>query len=224
MTYSNTTPNRRLADNLDRILLIGCAVIWVLALGAAVAAIVALVDLGRGPQTADGGSGTPWLLYTVIVVSALVIIAAVPLLLRARRAGDGDSAAQVRPRRVEEDPNLPAGAARGIETPTGKLRMFGPPPEPVSRRPGPVSAAAPHRRDPGFPAAAVDQIYLRFGLSTACALGAATAAIGTATYLMANDSDTLAWVAYGVAAVITVASAALPWYHLKELNAVLARR
>ena len=72
-------------DRTDRILLGSCAGIWLAALGAGVAATVALVDLGSGRSEPSGDSGTPWLLYTVIAISALVIIGAVPLLLRARR-------------------------------------------------------------------------------------------------------------------------------------------
>ena len=79
------------ADNMDRILLAACAAIWLAALGSAVAATVALVDLGRGhPESSSTSSGTPWLLYTVIGVSALVIVGAIPLLVRARRAALDD--------------------------------------------------------------------------------------------------------------------------------------
>lgn len=225
MTYADIDPRRDAGstDNLDRILLAGCAVIWLIALGAAVAATVALIDLARTQQDPGDGSGTPWLLYTVIVISALVIIAAIPLLLRARRTAlDGPAPAQ--PRRVEDSRTVPAVPPRGIETPTGKLRMFGPPPDPAVRTPGYVSAAAPHRLEPGFPAVAVDQVYLRFALTVACALGVATAAIGAATYLMASDSDTLAWVSYGIAGVVTLASPVIPVYYLRELRGLLNTR
>src|SRR3954466_8372135 len=73
-------------DRPDRILLGACAAIWLAALGAGVAATVALVDLGTGQAQSTGESETPWLLYAVIAISAAVIIGAVPLLLRARRA------------------------------------------------------------------------------------------------------------------------------------------
>ncbi|MGB3895353.1 MAG: DUF2561 family protein, partial [Mycolicibacter sinensis] len=70
----------------DRVLLGGCAAIWLTLLGMSVAATVALVDLGRGfEQPAE--SSHNGLLYIVIGVSALVILAAVPVLLRARAAG-----------------------------------------------------------------------------------------------------------------------------------------
>ena len=51
-------------DRTDRILLGACAAIWLVALGAGVAAVVALVDLGRGHAESSGDSGAPWLLYT----------------------------------------------------------------------------------------------------------------------------------------------------------------
>ncbi len=227
MTYADIDPRRDTGstDNLDRILFAACAVIWLIALGTAVAATVALVDLGRTQQPSGDGSGTPWLLYTVIVISALVIIAAIPLLLRARRTAlDGPAPAPARPRRVEDSRVAPAVPPRGIETPTGKLRMFGPPPDPAVRTPGYVSAVAPHRQEPGFPAAAVDQVYLRFALTVACALGVASAAIGAATYLMASDSDTLAWVSYGIAGLVTLASPVIPVYYLRELRGLLNTR
>src|ERR1700682_5005509 len=88
----------RSADGVDRGLLALCAVIWLGVLGSGVAATVALVDLGRGHPASSGGSHTPWLLYAVIGASALVIVGAVPLLLRARRAAQADPPpAAVRP-------------------------------------------------------------------------------------------------------------------------------
>ena len=72
---------------------LACAAIWLAVLGSAVAATVALVDLGRGHPESSTTSGTPWLLYTVIGVSALVIIGAIPLLVRARRASLEDPSA-----------------------------------------------------------------------------------------------------------------------------------
>src|SRR6478609_11183983 len=83
--------NTAAADRTDRILLGACAGIWLVALGAGVAATVALVDLGTEHAQSTGESETPWLLYAVIAISAAVIIGAVPLLLRARRAALEDS-------------------------------------------------------------------------------------------------------------------------------------
>ncbi|HCB83464.1 MAG TPA: hypothetical protein DEQ00_19445, partial [Mycobacterium tuberculosis] len=47
-----------------------------------VAAAVALMDLGRGFHEMAGNPHTTWVLYAVIVVSALVIVGAIPVLLR----------------------------------------------------------------------------------------------------------------------------------------------
>ena len=93
-------------DRTDRILLGACAAVWLAALGAGVAATVALVDLGTGHAQSTGESETPWLLYAVIAISAAVIIGAVPLLLRARRAA------------LEESPPPPPPATEAPPPPT----------------------------------------------------------------------------------------------------------
>ena len=120
-------------DRTDRILLGACAAIWLAALGAGVAAVVALVDLGRGHPEVSGESGTPWLLYTVIGVSAAVIVGAVPLLLRARRSAQQDTPPPSRPASRTAQPPPPA---RGTEAPTQKLRTLGTAAEPANPRPG----------------------------------------------------------------------------------------
>src|SRR5207302_11030212 len=56
---------------IDRILVGACGAIWLVLLGVSVAASVALADLGRGFHKMTGGSHTTWVLYAVIVVSAL---------------------------------------------------------------------------------------------------------------------------------------------------------
>ena len=83
-----TGPSTEL-NGTDRILLGACAAVWLGALAAGVAATVALVDLGRGRPENTESADTPWLLYTVIGISVVVIVAAVPLLLRARAQADG---------------------------------------------------------------------------------------------------------------------------------------
>ena len=110
-------------DRIDRILLGSCAAVWLAALGAGVAATVALVSLAGGRAGTGGESGTPWILYTVIGVSAAVIAAAVPLLLRARRAAERDAApAPQRPETPEATPQ-PEAPLRGADAPTEKLRV-----------------------------------------------------------------------------------------------------
>jgi len=200
--------NPETLDQTDRILLGVCAALWLIALGAGVAAIVALVDLSGNNTGASGESETPWLLYTVIGISAVVIVAAVPLLLRARRSA------------VESDVSRPVGARPdqsvfGDPVQTSNLRPAGAPA--IRRQPVPPASSRV-----GFPTAAVEQIYLRCPVSIASAMGGATALIGIATYLAATDHDTSAWVAYGVAGVIIVAMPAVPVFFLRQLRAVLS--
>ena len=190
----------------DRILVIAAIVSWLVALGASVAAIVALVDLGSSQPVATGGSDTPWLLYTVIAVSAAVIIGAIPLLLRARR-----EASPIGPAPASADAADRAGATAPGEP---RLEPFG---APVIRR----HATPPASSRVGFPTAAVDQVWLRFTATVALATGVAMTGVGIATYLMASKDDAASWSVYGVAAVITAAMVAAPWYFLRQLHVVL---
>lgn len=61
-------------DVIDRILVGACAAVWLVFTGVSVAAAVALMDLGRGFHEMAGNPHTTWVLYAVIVVSALVIV------------------------------------------------------------------------------------------------------------------------------------------------------
>src|SRR5258707_8126548 len=109
-------------DRTDQILLSACAAVWLAALGAGVAATVALVDLGTRHGASTGESETPWLLYAVIAISAAVIIGAVPLLLRARRAALEESPPPPRatPVRAVGGQQPPV---RGVDAPTQKLQV-----------------------------------------------------------------------------------------------------
>lgn len=207
-------------DRTDRILLGACAGIWLVALGAGVAATVALVDLGRGRLEASGDSGTPWLLYTVIAISAAVIIGAVPLLLRARRDAIADAEPQARPA-APPAPGRPQPQARGGEAPTEKLSIAAAAPGRLQSGPG---YAAPWAHSPSLPAKlvkAVDQLWLRFAVVIACAIGVAMVVIGVATYLMAVDSNAAAWVFYVLGGLVVIAMPAVPWFYLRELRALL---
>nr|WP_090274153.1 DUF2561 family protein [Mycolicibacterium komanii]CRL67072.1 transmembrane protein [Mycolicibacterium komanii] len=196
-------------DRTDRILLGSCAAIWLVALGTGVAATVALVDLGRGHAESSGDAGTPWLLYTIIGISAVVIIGAVPLLLRARREALAEAP---EPQGAGPAP-APAGRAQAVDpTPaTEKLPYAAPRQQRTLEAPEPVSAA-------------VDLLWLRCAVVIACAIGIAMVAIGVATYLMAIDSDVAAWVLYGLTALVTLAMPVVPWFYLKELRALLDRQ
>jgi len=210
-------------DRTDRILLGACAAVWLVALGAGVAATVALIDLGTAHAQATGDPETPWLLYAVIAISAAVIIGAVPLLLRARRATLDES--------PPPDPTTSSDRAvpgeqpqpvRGADAPTEKLQV----PPTVVDGPAAVRPGYPTRqaisREPNPVSAAVDRLWLRCAVVIAIAMGAATVAIGVATYLMAVDHDAVAWVFYVIAGLVTVAMPAVPWLYLRQLRALLA--
>lgn len=205
------------SDNLDRILLAACAAIWLAVLGSAVAATVALVDLGRGHPQSSTASGTPWLLYSVIVVSALVILGAIPLLVRARRTAMADPQAD-RGAGARPPVGRPYQQGRAPEPQTEKLRAY----RPTSA--GSVSAYPPSLRISTFDAAlppAVDRLWLRFAVVMACAMGVALLAVGIATYLMAAGHDAFSWVLYGVAALVTLAMPVIPWFSLRQLHELL---
>jgi hypothetical protein len=208
-------------DRTDRILLGACAAVWLAALGAVVAATVGLIDLGTRHGASTGESEAPWLLYAVIAISAAVIIGAVPLLLRARRAALEESPPPARATPVRAVPGQQPPPVRGADAPTEKLlvptttaggSMAGRPGyatrEAISPQPSPLTAA-------------VDQVWLRCAVVIAIAMGVATVAIGVATYLMAVDSNAAAWVFYVLAGLVTVAMPAIPWFYLRGLRALL---
>lgn len=185
-------------DTTDRVLLGACAAVWLAALGAGVAAAVALVDLGRShPQGAESAD-TPWVLYTVIGLSVVVIAGAVPLLLRAR--------AQAGRQQPGRRPQPPARSPR----PIGGSYRAAPP------------AMSRYAAGTGVAAAAVEAVWLRFTLSVACAIGLGTAAIGLATYLMATGSGVAAWCLYGLAGVVTAGLVAVLVVALRQLESTSA--
>ncbi|ODR25581.1 DUF2561 family protein [Mycolicibacterium porcinum] len=182
-------------DNTDRVLLGACAAVWLAALGAAVAAVVALVDLGRShPQGGTESADTPWVLYTVIGLSVVVIAGAVPLLLRARVQADN--------RQPGRRPQPPARSPR----PIGGSYRAAPP------------AMSRYTAGTGAATAAVEAVWLRFTLAVVCAIGLGTAAIGLATYLMATGSNVAAWCLYGLAGVVTAGLVAVLIVALRQLD------
>jgi hypothetical protein len=204
-------------DRTDRILLGACAAVWLVALGAGVAATVALVDLGTAHAQSTGESDTPWLLYVVIAVSAAVIIGAVPLLLRARRAAAEEAPPPARATTpVRAVPGQPQPPVRGADAPTEKLRL----PPPVGG-PGYATREAITPQQPSPLMIEVDQLWLRCAVVIAIAMGVALVAVGVATYLMAVDHNTAAWVFYVLAGIVTVGMAAIPWFYLRQLRALL---
>lgn len=187
---------RHSPETVDRVMVGVCGAIWLVLLAVTVIATVALVHLGRGQ---DGGAQeqSPWLLYSVIAVSALVIAGAIPLLMRARRA------ALAEPSVAAEAPVAPA-PVQPVEAPTEKMRVFG---TAIDRYAGPADAAA--AQVSRVPTAVIDRLWLRGTASLLAAIGLALIAVATGTYLLATGNDTGSWVALGAAAVITVAMPAI---------------
>ena len=208
------------AENIDRILVIACAAIWLAALGSAVAATVALVDLARShPESSTTSSGTPWLLYTVIGVSALVIVGAIPLLVRARRASMDDPKAG-RGAAVRPAAGRTQTTARAAEPQTQKLRSYQPGADPIRPRSGYSAPSSVSTFDASLPPA-VDRLWLRCAVAIVGAMGLALLAVGIATYLMAAGHNTSSWAAYVVAGLVTLAMPAIPWIFLGQLRAVV---
>ena len=215
-------------ESVDRGLVGVCAAIWLAVIGVAVAATVVLVDLGSGRHRGDGGqSQTPWLLYAVIAVSALIIVGAIPLLLRARRGAVTEPArGPVPPPRPVQRPGEsrdPAGRAPGAEAPTQKFRVFGSIADPIDREP-PTYRRPPGRLAGGLAEEAVERLWLRATVVIAGAMGVAMLAVTTATYLMGIDKDSTAWAAYGFAGVVTVAMPVIPWLYLRQLRSTVGAK
>jgi hypothetical protein len=196
---SDTVP----PDVIDRILLGACAAVWLVLLGVSVAAAVALVDLGRGYHKTAGGSHTSWVLYAVIIVSALIIAGAIPVLVRARRMGLIEPAART--------------AARPPSRPP--VRLMSPAPRTAAERARqPRTLAAEPAAE--WSGAAVDRIWLRGTALLAGTMGAALIAAATATYLMAVGHDGGSWVGYGLAGAITAAMPVVEWLHVRQLRRI----
>ena len=190
---------------VDRILMGACAAIYLVLLGVSVAAAVALTDLGRGFHKAASSPHTTWVLYAVIVVSALIIAAAIPILLRARRMSQSEPAAQAMtaPARGPARPSVRTGAAH-----TGTA---------TAQTATPASGAE-------WSGAAVDRIWLRGTVILTGTMGAALIAVAAATYLMAVGHDGASWVGYGFAGVITAAMPAVEWLHIRQLREAIAEQ
>jgi uncharacterized RDD family membrane protein YckC len=197
----------RSPETVDRILVGVCGAIWLVLLAVSAAATVALVRLASG-HPSGGERQSSWLLYSIIAVSAVILLGAIPLLLRARRnaqAEPGESGAA--------SPAELRGPVQPLEAPTEKVRVFG------------VDPSAQHHAEadssaPVIPAGALDRIWLRGTVSLLSALGLALTAVAAATYLLAVASDTGAWVALGLAGVITMAMPAVLVFHQRMVSEV----
>jgi hypothetical protein len=198
---SDTVP----PDVVDRILIGACAAVWLVLIGASVAAAVALTDLGQGYHKTAGSQHTSWVLYAVIIVSALIIAGAIPVLLRARRMA-----------RAEPPAQLAGASARGTAR---QLVRTG---HPAARTP--AERARPARIQPSSGPAAgpagsvVDRIWLRGTVALTGTIGVALIAVASATYLMAVGHDGASWVAYGLAGLVTAGLPAIEWLHVRQLR------
>jgi hypothetical protein len=190
----------------DRILVGACAAVWLALVGMSVAAIVALMDLGRGFHDAQGNPHTSSVLYAIIVISALVILAAIPMLMRARRATrDGPVARSAR---------LPARTASGQLTRSEYTAAS------TLTREGRTERLTTLR--PALPDAEVDRFWLRGTTALVGAMGVALLAVATATYLMAIGHDAFSWTSYGIAGFVTLTMPLVPWQQVRQLRRTLA--
>ncbi|OBG58838.1 hypothetical protein A9X03_17475 [Mycobacterium sp. E1715] len=193
-------------DVIDRILIGACAAIWLVLLGVSVAATVALADLGRGfHKAASNTHSTSWVLYAVIIVSALIIAGAIPMLIRARRM-------------AQTDP-----AARGMTAPSRPpVRLMSQAPRTAAERARQPRPQAPAPAgDSDWSGETVDRVWLRGTVLLVTALGGALVAVATATYLMAVGHDGPSWAAYAVAGVVTAGMPAIEWLHVRQLRRVV---
>jgi Protein of unknown function (DUF2561) len=217
-----TDEDRRSPETVDRLLVGVCGAIWLVLLAVTVIAVVALIDMSRGHTAAADGSHTPWLLYSIIAVSALIIVGAIPLLIRARRTALADtrltsSEPAKAPAPAPQRPTVAPG--RPAEAPTEKLKVFGSTVDPYERyQPDFAQSSASRRADPLIPATELDRLWLRCTVMLGGAIGLALVGVSTATYLLAVDNETAAWVGLGLAAVITVGMPAIPVTYLRQLH------
>jgi len=201
---SDTVP----PDVIDRVLLVACAAIWLVLLGVSVAATVALADLGRGFHKTAGNPHTSWVLYAVIIVSALIIAGAIPVLLRARRTGLTEPVARslIAPARTAGPPPVVPGSSPA-RTQAERARQQQ------------VQASGPVAESSG---AAADRVWLRGTVLLTATMGAALTAVAAATYLMAVGHDGASWVAYGLAGLVTAAMPVVEWRHVRQLRRLIA--
>ncbi|WP_428338406.1 DUF2561 family protein [Mycobacterium sp.] len=183
----------------DRILVGSCAAIWLALVGMSVAALVALMDLGRGFHAAKGNPHTSSVLYAIIIISALIILAAIPMLLRARR--------------ITRD--APAARSAGSPGRTVSARLI---------RAG-VPQGATERittQRPALAEAEVDRFWLRGTAALMGAMGGAFLAVATATYAMAIGHDGFSLTGYAIAGAITLVMPLVPWHQVRQLRGRLA--
>jgi hypothetical protein len=191
---------------VDRVLVGLCAAVWLVVIGMSVAAVVALVDLGRGFHGGKGNTHTSWVLYAIIIISALIILAAIPLLLRARRMAQAEPVARSTGLAARSESGQPARfeypLARAFDQQARTERL-------AAQR-------------PALPDAEVDRIWLRGSVFLLGPMGLALVAVATATYLMAIGHQGTAWTMYVIAGIVTMAMPPILWCHDRRLRNMLA--
>jgi hypothetical protein len=202
-TYSWGARGRAAAWTSDRVLIGSCAAVWLALVGVSVAALVALMDLGRGFHSAKGNPHTSSVLYAIIIISALIILAAIPMLLRARR--------------ITRDAPEARSAASPVRTVSARAIRSGPLAGATS---GSTEQITTQR--PALPEAEVDRFWLRGTVALMGVMGGAFLAVAAATYAMAIGRDALAWTGYAIAGAITVAMPLVPWRQVRHLRSMLA--
>ena len=204
-TYRRGADDTISPEVIDRILIGSCAAVWLVLLGVSVAAAVALADLGRGfHKAASSSPHTNWVLYTVIIVSALIIAGAIPILLRARRMAQSEP------------------AARGMTAPDRPpVRLMSQKPRTPADRVPPVREQRVAASGTDWSGESVDRVWLRGTVLLTGTMGAALIAVATATYLMAVGHDGPSWVGYALAGVVTAAMPVVEWLHVRQLRRVV---
>lgn len=205
-TYRRGSDDTISPDVVDRILIGSCAAVWLVLLGVSVAAAVALADLGRGfHKAASSSPHTNWVLYAVIIVSALIIAGAIPILLRARRMAQSEP------------------AARGMTAPDRPpVRLMSQKPRTPAERVPPPRGEQVAASGTEWSGESVDRVWLRGTVLLTGTMGAALIAVATATYLMAVGHDGPSWVGYVLAGVVTAAMPVVEWLHVRQLRRAVA--
>jgi hypothetical protein len=193
---------------VDRIFVGACAAVWLVLIGVSVAATVALANLAHGYHKAAASPHTPWVLYAVIIVSALIIAGAIPVLVRARRLSRNEPPAQ-----------LAGASARGAARQLVRTGHPAARPAADRARPARIQPSSPATEPP---ASAVDRIWLRGTVALTGTIGVALIGVATATYLMAVGHDGASWVGYGLAGAVTAGLPAIEWLYIRQLRQVLA--
>lgn len=187
---------------VDRAMMAACAAVWLVLVGVSVAATVALVDLGRGYHKMARTPHTTWVLYAVIIVSALIIAGAIPVLLRARRITQSE----------------PVVRSRALQGGSGRLPVKQPARSGARAVAEPVSLAKAYGALDEWSGAVVDRIWLRGALALTSAIGTSLIAVSVATYLMAAGHDGASWVSYGFAGLIALGLPAIEFFCVRQLR------